>query len=304
MKNFDVIANQRSVFAECLKNNIRLNGRKLKQIREPKLHISSSEYGFVEVEWGLTRLAVRVSAEVCKPYEDRPFEGLFSINTELSLMPCLSFENGKASDEEVLVSRLIEKAVRRSNALDLESLCIVAGEKVWNIRADINFIADDGGLIDASCLGVMTALQHFRKPDISIRGTEVVIHSTETHQPTPLSILHIPLCTTYSFFNPLGDAENIKGDSTSEIAILDADKAEELLRDGSLVFTMNTNRELIQISKNGGLPIDGKVLLELARDGLSSIEELTKLMKDALNENFETRYRSEGLQLLEVGAKR
>lgn len=304
MKDFNVVSNQKLVFTECLKQGLRLNGRSLEEAREPKLHISSSEFGFVEVEWGLTKLTVRVSAEVCKPYEDRPFEGLFSINTELSLMANLSFENGKTSDEEVLVSRLIEKAVRRSNALDLESLCIVAGEKVWSIRATINFISDDGGLIDASCLGVMTALQHFRKPDVSIRGTEVIFHSTTTHQPTPLSILHIPLCLTYSFFNPQGDAENIKGSATNEIAILDADKAEELLRDGSLVLTMNMNRELIQISKNGGLPIDGTILLQLARDGLTSIESFTTLMKDALTKNHETRYHTENLELLEVGADR
>lgn len=37
----------------------------------------------------------------------------------------------RQTDEEVLVSRLIEKAMRRSRALDTEGLCIVAGEKVW-----------------------------------------------------------------------------------------------------------------------------------------------------------------------------
>lgn len=35
-----------------------------------------------------------------------------------------------ASEEEVLLARLLEKALRRSEAVDREALCIVAGQKV------------------------------------------------------------------------------------------------------------------------------------------------------------------------------
>lgn len=37
---------------------------------------------------------------------------------------------GRASEDEVLMTRLLEKALRRSNAVDREALCIVAGQKV------------------------------------------------------------------------------------------------------------------------------------------------------------------------------
>ena len=36
----------------------------------------------------------------------------------------------RLSEEEVLISRLLEKALKRSRAIDTEGLCIVAGEKV------------------------------------------------------------------------------------------------------------------------------------------------------------------------------
>lgn len=36
----------------------------------------------------------------------------------------------RSSDEEVMITRLLEKAIRRSEAVDREALCIVAGEKV------------------------------------------------------------------------------------------------------------------------------------------------------------------------------
>ncbi|OBA20545.1 hypothetical protein METBIDRAFT_43471 [Metschnikowia bicuspidata var. bicuspidata NRRL YB-4993] len=303
-KTTTVSLNERAFIIEGLKNGIRLNGRGLNEMRKPQIEISKTEYGFVEVLLGKTKLAVRVSCEIIKPFDDRPFEGVFTINTEISPMASPSFENGKNTDDEVLISRLIEKAVRRSNSLDLESLCIIAGEKVWHVTADINFLNSDGGFIDASCLGVMTALQHFRKPDVSIRGTEIIVHDYEERQPVPLSILHVPICVTYSFFNPMDKVENIKGDLNQEIAIMDADLSEEFVRDGSLVITINKNRELIQVSKNGGLPIDGATLLQLADSAFAVAETMSDEIKILLKKDEDERYTKMNLRLLEVGAPR
>lgn len=304
VKAVDTPTSQRRFLLQALKNDFRLNGRKLHEMRDVSIKISEKEYGFVEVKLGKTYITVRISSQIGKPFEDRPFEGTFMINSEISPMASSMFENGKSSDEEVIVSRLIEKAVRRSNALDLESLCIISGEKVWHIRADIQFLNYDGGLIDASCIGVMTALQHYRKPDVTVRGTNVTVHDVELRQPVPLSILHVPICITYSFFNPAGKEENIKGDFNDEIAILDADMQEEQIRDGYLVITINKNRELIQISKNGGLPIDGIVLMDLANRSLLLCQNLSEKIKQLLKVDEERRYKVDKFDLLEVGASR
>lgn len=303
-KGFEISINESNFVLEGLKQGFRINGRGLNEMREPKITISKTEYGYVEVELGQTKLAVRVSAEISKPFEDRPFEGLFNINTEISPMASPFFESGKSSDEETLISRLIEKAVGRSNALDLESLCIIAGEKVWRITADINFLNYDGGLIDAACIGVMTALQHFKKPDVSISGTDITIHDFNQRQPIPLSILHVPICISYSFFNPGEKEENIKGALNQEIAVMDADLKEEAIRDGSLVITINKNRELIQLSKNGGLPIDGVALLDLAQNSYNVAEKLTEKIKLLIKADEEERYKDSHMELLEVGASR
>lgn len=299
-----ISTNEAAFILEGLKNNLRLSGRKNKQFREPEIKISKDEYGFVEVQLGHTSLAVRVSCEITKPFSDRPFEGIFTISTEISPMAAPGFENSKNSDDEILISRLVEKAIRRSNALDLESLCIVAGEKVWHVRADVNFIDYDGGLIDATCLGVMTALQHFRKPDVSVRGSSVVLYSQDERDPVLLSILHVPICVTYSFYNPGDSAENIKGESNAEITILDADAKEESIRDGSLTITLNKNREVIQLSKNGGLSIDGKTLLELTHDSFLHVERLEKVMKTLIQADEAERSERFHLDLLKVGALR
>lgn len=304
-KGIEISTNEQVYLLEALKQGFRLDGRTLDESRKPHITLSPDEYGYVELVWGeKTKLAIRVSAEITKPFEDRPFEGIFQINTEISPMASAAFENGKNSDDEVLISRLIEKAIRRSNALDLESLCVISGAKVWSIRVDLNFLSFDGGLIDAACLGVMVALSHFKKPDISINGEDVVVHSYDERQPVPLSILHVPICITFSFFNPFGHEENIKGDANEEISIIDADAREEALRDGSLVITINKNRELLQLSKNGGLPIDALQLMNLAQQAYLIAEDLTEKIKVLLKKDEEERYKRLNLKLLEVGDKR
>ncbi|EDK37633.2 hypothetical protein PGUG_01731 [Meyerozyma guilliermondii ATCC 6260] len=303
-KGTEISLNQERYVLEALKHGVRGDGRRIDEIRDPKIILSPSEYGYVEIEWGNTKLAVRVSAEIAKPYDDRPFEGIFTINTEISPMASPQFENGKNSDDEVLVSRIVEKAIRRSNALDLESLCIVAGSKVWAVRADVNFLDFDGGLIDACALGVMVALQHFRKPDVSIDGESIVVHSMDERQPVALSILHVPLCVSFSFFNPSDIEETVKGDASDEIAVMDATHEEELVRDGSLVVTLNKNREILQVSKSGGLPIDAVVLMDLCRKAYTVTSELTDRVKEILKKDDAERYKRMNMKLLEVGASR
>ncbi|ODV82311.1 ribosomal protein S5 domain 2-like protein [Suhomyces tanzawaensis NRRL Y-17324] len=298
-----ISANERLFLIESLKNGIRQDSRKLDQLRETHIYISPEEYGYVEVSWGHTKVSVRVSAAIDKPFEDRPFEGIFSINCDISSMASQKFDNYKVGNDEVLIGRIIEKAIRRSNAVDLENLCIVAGSKVWKIQVDANFLNYDGGLIDVGSFAVMLALQHFKKPDISIEDDVVIVHDVDQRQPVPLSILHVPVCLTYSFFTPYTREQILKGD-TEEIWAMDATMKEEEVRDGMLVITMNKNRELIQLSKNGGVPIDASLLVELGMKGMQEVDRLTDMMRDVLKKDEKERYERGNLKLLEVGAAR
>ncbi|KAK6457283.1 ribosomal protein S5 domain 2-type protein [Scheffersomyces xylosifermentans] len=305
-KNIEVSTNEKTYFLEALKSGIRLDSRAFDEIRQPEITLSKKEYGYVELDWGTTKLAVRVSAEIRKPYEDRPFEGLFMINCEISSMSWPHFDNQKNSNDEVLIARIIEKAIRRSNSLDLESLCIIAGEKVWCITVDLNFLNYDGNFIDAGCFGVMLALHHFKKPDISIvnGGEDIIVHDVNERQPVPLSVLHVPVCLTYSFYNPGNKESNLKGEDDDEIYLLDANLLEEQNREGSIVITLNKNRELIQLSKNGGIPINANVLLELSFKSMKIVDRLTEKIKEVIKKHEAERYEELNLRLLEVGADR
>jgi exosome complex component RRP45 len=97
-----------------------------------------------------------------RPEPQRPFEGLISIHCELSPMASTEYEPGRyvclhhvtrrrpplnplppslpstllvppahrQSDEEIALARMLDKIFRRSDTVDREALCILAGERV------------------------------------------------------------------------------------------------------------------------------------------------------------------------------
>lgn len=285
-KSKGISSNEKEFILGLLQNSSqRLDRRKLDEFRHVTLSFGES-LGSSEVLLGHTRLVVRVSAEITKPFEDRPLEGQFMITTNISSMASPLFENNRASDDEVLVSRLVEKAIRRSNALDLESLCIVAGKSCWTVRADVHYLDYDGNLVDATSIGVVAALLHYRRPEVSIAdNNKPVIHSVEEKAPVPLSILHLPLCVTFAFFAAADDSE----DSAEPVVIVDPTAKEEALRDSDLTITINKNREICQLSKPGGVPVDGVVLLECANRAYEVVVQLTELIYKRLKEDDSVR---------------
>ena len=60
----------------------------------------------------MVRILAKVSAEVTVPYPDRPFDGVFTITTELSPMASPAFEVNRPTETEILLSRLIEMKAR------------------------------------------------------------------------------------------------------------------------------------------------------------------------------------------------
>ena len=181
--------------------------------------------------------------------------------------------DGRQTEQEVILSRILEKAIRRSNAVDTESLCIIAGAKCWSLRADVHVLDCDGGLVDASCASIMAALQHFRKPDVSVDGENVTMYSPAEREPVPLSLMHQPICVTFSFYQG------------GEISLLDATWREEQAREGEMIITMNRHGELCQVAKLGGIPVDALALLACMNVALARVKEITELISTKLRED-------------------
>ncbi|CAD6564750.1 MAG: hypothetical protein CYPHOPRED_004642 [Cyphobasidiales sp. Tagirdzhanova-0007] len=259
-------------------HSLRIDGRSLLQPRQLALSFGSV-YGSVEVSLGgsigsmgstgTTRVFVQVSAEVVKPREDRPFEGFVLVQSEISPLAGSNYEG--PSEEEVLISRALEKSIRRSEVVDREALCIIAGQKVWQIRLDVHPANDEGNLLDCASVACMAALLHFRKPDVTVEGTEVTVHSLEERVPVPLSLLHSPYCITFALFGP--------------IAVLDPSLLEAQLCTGTLTLTLNAQNEICVLTKAGGEPLSVHEILRIVGIAKARVAEIDAAVKGALKKN-------------------
>lgn len=175
------------------------------------------------------------------------------------------------------MSRILEKTIRRSGALDTESLCIIAGQKCFHVRADVHVLDHDGNIVDACCLALIAALMHFRRPDFEVHGEDVQIFDPTEREPVKLSMQHQPFCITFSYYH----------DGTT--MLLDATLLEEQCREGEIVISMNRFGEVCQIAKYGGAPVDGLSVLDCTNVALQKVKVLDGLVKGKLEEDEKKR---------------
>ncbi|KUJ07114.1 exosome complex endonuclease 2/ribosomal RNA processing protein-like protein [Mollisia scopiformis] len=296
-KEVEPSLNERQFFAKALQEDVRLDGRSLDQFRALELDFGD-EYGVSDVRLGKTRILTKITAEVTTPYPERPFEGLFTITTELSPMALPSFEVSRPSTTETLLSRLLEKTLRRSGAIDLESLCLISAQKCWSIRADVHVLSHDGNLVDAACVGIVAALRHFRRPDTSTEGEGVTVYTVREREPVPLSLLHHPLCVTFSVY---GEGVLGKEAEAEEKVVVDACLLEEQLREGALTVGMNRHGEVCQIAKLGGVPVDALTVLHCVNVANVKVKEISKFIDSRLQ--LDAKKRDKGGLMAELSAE-
>ncbi|RXW19137.1 hypothetical protein EST38_g6710 [Candolleomyces aberdarensis] len=263
----------------ALKQNLRLDGRSPLEMRKPTL-VFGPELGWVECSLGKTRVVANVEAKMVKPTPERPFEGIITIHSEISPMASSEYEPGRPSDEEVTITRMLDKVIKRSDAVDKESLCILAGQRVWHIRLTLHFLADAGNMLDCACLAGIVALRHFRRPEVEVIGDdEVIVHSPLERAPMPLAIHHSPFCFTFAFF---ADPETPP--------ILDPSQLEQRLSAGTMSIALNAQKEICVLQKLGGVPQQTEEILRLVKVAVDQAKELTMTVDARLAADWETRH--------------
>lgn len=138
------------------------------------------------------------------------------------------------------------------------------------MRADVHVLDYDGGLVDASCIAVIAALQHFRRPDVNIEGEDVTVYTLAERVPVALAMLHHPLCVTFSFFEQ------------GKMVVLDATLQEQQMSEGEMIVTANRHGEICQIAKLGGVPTDALALLRCVDVAVAKVRDMNKTIAGAL----------------------
>ncbi|XP_030047639.1 exosome complex component RRP45 [Microcaecilia unicolor] len=267
---------EKSFLLKAIREGKRLDGRETYDYRNIKISFGT-DYGCCIVELGRTRVLGQVSCELVPPKVNRPTEGIIFFNLELSPMASPAFELGRQSELLIKLNRLLERCLRNSKCIDTESLCVVAGEKVWQVRVDLHLLNHEGNIIDAASIAAIVALSHFRRHDVSIQGDEVTVYTPEEREPVPLSIHHMPICVSFAFFQQ------------GTYLLVDPSDREERVLDGMLVIAMNKHREICTIQSSGGIMLLKEQVLRCSKIAGVKVTEITELIQKALENDKKIR---------------
>ncbi|MCW1301010.1 MAG: exosome complex protein Rrp42 [Candidatus Nanoarchaeia archaeon] len=179
---------------DMVNRGLRIDGRKFFEYRpiQIRVNVSKNAEGSALVSLGETKVLAGVKMDIVEPFEDRPDEGVLIVNAEFAPLASPMFEPGPPNEDAIELARVVDRGIRESNAIDLKSLCIEAGSKVWGIFVDIYILNHDGNLIDASALAAIVSLLTARFP--IVEGDKVVYGKWCEKK---LKVNKIPVCCTF-----------------------------------------------------------------------------------------------------------
>jgi len=154
----------------------RLDNRKMDEFRKVSVEtgILSNAEGSAKIKFGDTELLVGIKMDVLTPFPDTPNEGVLMVESEFVPFASPEFELGPPCEQAVELARVVDRGIRECKAVDVEKLCIEAGEKVWAVHIDINIINHDGNLIDAASIGAIAALLNTKIPKYDAEKGKVI----------------------------------------------------------------------------------------------------------------------------------
>jgi len=280
MKETPVSSCEKSFLLEGLWEGKRLDGRGWLEGRQLEV-VLGRDWGSCQVLLGRTRVLAQVSATVTEPRLARPNEGILIVNVELSPIAAPKFEVGRLTEEGVEINRTIERCLKESRCLDLESLCIISEEKVWTIRLDLHILNHCGNLADACSVAGLTALSHFRRLDVTLKGDMVTVHPASERDPLPLAVHHNPVTSTFALFQLPGNTETL--------AVCDPSLLEEQCMAGKMVIGVNAYREICTLHLAGQIIVDKKLVMRLTKTAAERSKKVVDIVKEVLARDEELR---------------
>nr|ACO11276.1 Exosome complex exonuclease RRP45 [Caligus rogercresseyi] len=264
---------ERSFILAALQEGKRLDGRKLDERRDINIHLGR-EWGTAEVRLGDTRVLASTSCSVGEPRSVRPNEGILKTHIEPLSKRSISTET------LVELNRVIERVLKESKCVDMESLCISSEEKVWIISLEMTLLNDAGNAADCASIAGLAALCHFKRPDVTLKGDKIRIHPFYERDPVSLAIHHHPVLSTFALYG--------------RVALLDPSKEEEIVMDGKVVLGMNPYREICALHLAGQKLVDKTLVLQLASKAAEESKRIVDQLKNALSRDSSARKSKEG----------
>ena len=228
---------KKEAFMALYKKGLRVDDRDLYTPRRITIETGVIEKaeGSALVKLGNTQVLAGVKADIGTPFRDTPNQGVLTVHAEFVPLASPMFEPGPPDDNAIELARVIDRSIRESHAVDLESLAIIPGEKVWILWVDLYILDHDGNLFDASMLAAMAALKTTRLPDYEEYETgDIVVLRDKPGEPVKVT-RDIVSVTTAKIGNYI-----IVDPSFEEEAIADTRMVLSFDRDGNIVGAQKT----------------------------------------------------------------
>ncbi|MFB6076286.1 MAG: exosome complex protein Rrp42 [Candidatus Aenigmatarchaeota archaeon] len=239
----------------------RKDGRDFEEMRDLKIEVDTAgnAEGSATVTLGKTRVMAGVKMEVGEPFPDTPDAGVLRVNAEFNPIASPNFETGRPGPEAVELSRVVDRGVRESEAIDLEKLCIEEEEKVWMVSVDVDVINHDGNLLDASGIAVIAALLNTKVPKID---EDYQIDREEFEMDLPVREIPVP-CTIVKIKDKLlldpsiGESETL--DARLTVTTMENNKYCSLQKGGNKGMNLEEIEKALDISMEKGKELREKI---------------------------------------------
>ena len=267
--------NEISFIQESLKLGLRIDGRGLFEVRKLSINFMQKR-GHVEVSLGDSLVFCATEVTIDSPFPDRPNEGFLTFNVNYLPMAHPGFESvigsnlsqrGRRYRNEISqeLERLLEKTIKKSRALNPESLCIVSGKFAWHVTVNMHILADHGNLNDLIVQACVLSLLHARIPDIKI-NPDKTIEALNVWK--PLSLHFLPICVSFGFCDG--------------IAFLDPDSKEESVLDSKVVACVNVYGDVLAFQKAGSAGVEQETIFQCLDVAIVKAKEITKLLREVV----------------------
>ncbi len=253
----------------------RSDDRELNERRNIKVEtdVIDKAEGSARVELGDTKVLAGIKVETGTPFPDTPNKGVFTTNVELLPMASPEFESGPPREDAVELARVVDRGIRESETIDLESLVIKEGELVRIVHADVHVLDYNGNLLDAIGFAVLAALKNttYQKIDYNEETGEQVELDKEVNLP----ITDSPIPVTFA--------------KIDDELILDPNLDEDRAMESRITISYNDEGNINSIQKGGSGTLMVSDVLKAAKEGDQYVDEVVRSIEKGVEEEPEKR---------------
>jgi len=233
----------RAHLSDLAENDGRIDGRGRWECRDLDLQHSvlPRAEGSARVRIGDTIVFAGVKFQIMQPYSDRPNQGGLMCSAEVRPVAGRHWEAGPPSAESIELGRVVDRGIRESGCIDVDSLCIIPGEKAWQVILDLFAISDDGNLFDAFALAGIAAL----------KNSVIPYERFEVGEDRQLDVSSTPIMCSYHkvggrFVYDAAGREELGGDERIHITLGDNDNVHSLQKGLKGIFSADEFTEIME----------------------------------------------------------